>query len=228
MADYTLLTIEDPGEVKLGDTILPGTYQSMQVKRALRMDEQEVPGRSGASKQPLGFSDAEISLTLALHTDYGIDGQPVWTAQEKKAEIVALFQQQDTLARPFVYPIASEDLNPWGIVQVVFRELVTVDDNQSDLIVVSLNFVEFKPVELVQAEDRRPTPELTDGAWITAEGQGATFINEFGDATTVQGDVDSWMAIERWQKPEPVKLSAALHMASYPGFDDELPRYLQH
>lgn len=150
----TIVISENIGEVKLGDTILPGIYQSLEVSRAVRMDERQVPGRSGASKQPLGYEDAEITLELVLSNDAGSP------AREKLRQITALFQGQDAMARPFVYTIAHPLLADWGIRHVVFASLKTRDDNLYDLIYCSLRFVEHVPVT-VQRERRRK-PQILD------------------------------------------------------------------
>jgi len=150
MAEVVSITItENVGEVKLGNTILPGIYQSLEVSKKVRLDEAKVPGRSGATKQPTGFEDAEVTLELALANDDS------GSALSKLKTIVQLFQGQDSLARPYVYTIVHPLLAAWGIRHVMFRDLKSRDDNQSDLIYASLVFVEHAP-PTIKKEQRRP------------------------------------------------------------------------
>lgn len=151
MAEAGTITItENIGEVKLGDTILPGIYQSLEVSRAVRMDERRVPGRSGSSKQPLGYEDAEVTLELVLTNDHDSP------ARDKLRTITGLFQATDKQARPIVYTIAHPVLADWGIRQVVFRSLKSRDDNLYDLIYCSLKFVEHVPVTVKKEQRRKP------------------------------------------------------------------------
>lgn len=151
MADAMTITVtEDIGEVKLGDTVLPGIYQSLEVSRAVRMDEAKVPGRSGATKQPMGFEDAEITLALVLASDLA------GSARAKLQTIAGLFQAQDKLARPYVYTVAHPLLAAWGIRHVVFQQLKSRDDNLTDLIYASLRFVEHVPVTVKKERRRKP------------------------------------------------------------------------
>jgi hypothetical protein len=165
------------GEVKLGDTVLPGLYQSLRVRREVHLEEKKVPGRSGKTKQPLGFGDAEISLRLAWVTD------DIGTALQKMTATVAVFQAQDQQARPHVYTVAHPLLAAWGIRTVVFSTLTVEDDNTTDTITGSLELVEHHPVTL-QAERRRPRPAA---ASIEAAA-GGTYYDMFGEGYSVLGD----------------------------------------
>lgn len=167
----TIVITENIGEVKVGDTILPGIYQSLEVSRAVRLDEKKVPGRSGTSKQPQGFEDAEITLELVLTNDHDSP------AREKLRSIAGLFQGQDKLARPFVYTIAHPVLADWGIRHVVFQSLKTRDDNLYDLIYCSLRFVEHVPVTVKKERRRKPQVLETPVATGTVP-QGLTLHEE--------------------------------------------------
>jgi len=145
-----LLKADSVGEVMLGGIVLSGTYQSMRIRRSVRLDEARIPGRSGASKRPQGFSDVEVDLVLACAGD----GEN--TSEDKAASIIALFQSQDSLARPFVYEITHRLLNQaWGVRDVIFQDCDSADDNTSDIVWLTLKFVEYKPIALRRGEARK-------------------------------------------------------------------------
>jgi hypothetical protein len=141
----------EAGEIKLGDTLLPGVFQSMQVSGKLRIDEKKVPGSSGKRKQPLGYEDAAVSLSLKLLTDEKS------TCYEKAGELTRLFQNVDNKAKPYVYRIVNRHLSKWNIREVLFEELRLSEDNRTDVISASLNFAEYKPA-LVAAEAKAARP----------------------------------------------------------------------
>ena len=59
----------DHGLIKLDDKIIPGVYQSMTVNNSIKIDEVDIKGASGTSKQPQGYNDAKITLTLTIQKD---------------------------------------------------------------------------------------------------------------------------------------------------------------
>lgn len=172
-----IVITKDVGAVKVGDTVLPGLFQRMEVHRALAMDEAAVPGRSGKSKQPLGFEDADVELSVLCQEDEAS------TAEAKLRTIVSLFQTQDKLARPFVYEITHRLLAVWGIRKVLFHDLRTEEDNESDNLIAVLSFREHEPVTL-KAEKRRPKPV------VAAAAGGVTVFDAFGQGYSVPGSVN--------------------------------------
>jgi hypothetical protein len=147
----TVILDADIGLVKLGDTILPGEYQKMSVRRALRMPESTSSGRSGATKQPKGWEDAEISLELVLCSD------DESTVRDKMDIISGLMLAADDQGRPRLYTITHWLLAAWKVRQVAFVDVESGDDNQSDTAGVTLKFVESAPpTRKVEARRRRP------------------------------------------------------------------------
>lgn len=152
MADQVVSIDKDLGLVKLGDTILPGEYQKMTVRRALRMPESSSPGRSGSTKQPQGWEDAEISLELLLAED---DDS---TVRGKMETIAGLMLAADETGRPRLYTITHWLLAAYKVRQVAFVDVEGGDDNQSDLATVTLKFVEHKPpTRKIEARRARAT-----------------------------------------------------------------------
>ena len=141
----------EAGEIKLNDTLLPGVFQSMEISGSLRIDEKKVPGSSGKRKQPLGYEDASVSLSLKLLTD------DASTCYEKAGVLTGLFHNVDNKAKPYVYRIVNRHLLKWNIREVLFKELRTSEDNRRDTISATLEFTEYKPA-LVAAESKAAKP----------------------------------------------------------------------
>ncbi len=172
------------GEVKLGDKLLPGVYQQMDVDGELRIDEKDVPGSSGSRKQPIGFEDAVVTLTLRLLTDEQSD------CYEKVAELVRIFKAVDGTAKPFTYRIVNRLLDAWGIKEVHFKALRTPDKNKSDSIRAELVFVEYRPA-LVSAEAKAATPPLKSRVVLPpSQGLGDLRAQESGNTSTMVSMAD--------------------------------------
>lgn len=148
------------GQVKLGGQLLPGVFQSMSIMGKIKMDKIEIPGQSGESKQPLGFEDADLSLSLLLTNDD-------WSNPYMKlAELTAIFQASDSQAKPYIYTIVSQLTSIWNIKEIIFDELKITDTNKNDTIAVELHFTEYKPV-VVKKEDSaviQTTPDTSAAA----------------------------------------------------------------
>jgi hypothetical protein len=169
----------DLGQIKLGNQVLPGAYQRMTVSRAVRMEEKKAPGKSGSSKQPRGFEDAEIELVITCHADEAKGKE----ASDQAATIISLFQLQDRMVRPFVYEVTNAILDLWKIREVVFKGLSSADDNQSDLIVLTLQFTEHRPVMLRREKRRAKTSEgsADPGGAILTDTQGQAYSVPTGE-----------------------------------------------
>jgi hypothetical protein len=191
MPEYSQEIRLTDGEVKLGDTILPGAFQSCEVRGAVAMDEQQVPGRSGASKQPLGFEDAEVTLALKLVNDE--EGATPWqSAEDKLDELVSLFTGQDDLARPFVYTVSSPSLERWKIRQVVYRELRTFEDQRggfdAELVLTQHKPATLKKEARVAEAQVLEAPSLGAEEYFTAGAQVTGMAGDFGDAGAAAED----------------------------------------
>lgn len=178
------LSTDEIGQVKLGDRILPGVYQRMEIRGRLRMDKSRVKGRSGTTRLPEGWEDAQVSLELVL-----CDGEE-GTVADQVRQLVKMFQATDTkTARPFVYTIANWQLAAWGIRQVIFSELRSGDDDQTDLVPVTLTFEEWKPPPR-KVESRRQVvqqpPDVASGQ--DSVGQSGTDI--LGQGVTLSPQLD--------------------------------------
>ena len=162
MAEVAEETVEEttnpgPMEVKLGDLILSVPPRQMKIKQTLKIDEIEIPGRSGKVKQPVGYEDSEITIELEIpNQEIGL--QVVKTAQERYQEIQSLFRPSpDTIQVPI--PIVSSLTEACGIEQVLIKNIDLNDDPEYDYLLCTLTLTEFDSIanqllEQVQAQQQ--------------------------------------------------------------------------
>ena len=131
-------------ECMIGAVVLPVPPQRMSIKQSLKIDEIEIKGRSGKVKQPIGFHDSQITLTLEI-CDREEEGKVVETARERFEQVEKLFRpSREALPEPL--DIVSTLTVSCGIRQVLIKEL-EVHDNELDFISCTLQLTEFESVE---------------------------------------------------------------------------------
>ena len=159
-------TNSGPLEVKIGDLVLSIPPRQMKIKQTLKIDEIEIPGRSGKVKQPVGYEDSEISIELEIsHQEIGL--QVVKTAEDRFREIQALFRPSpDTIQSPV--PIVSSLTEACGIEQVLIKDLELHDDPEYDYIVCTLTLTEFDSIAN-QLLEQAQTQEAAEQAAQEAE-----------------------------------------------------------
>lgn len=138
---------DDFGKIRLGDQELPGIYESMRISGSIKIDQADIAGSSGTGKQPMGYNDPKITLTLKLNTDEETD------CYEKAKILTRIFQNTDKNAKPYIYNIVNKHTDAWNISEVIFSYLKTNDDNKSNAIFAELHFQEYEPI-IVSAESR--------------------------------------------------------------------------
>ena len=157
--EETVEVTTNPGplEVMIGDLILSVPPRQMKIKQTLKIDEIEIPGRSGKVKQPVGYEDSEITIELEIpHQEIGL--QVVKTAGERFQEIQSLFRPSpDTIQSPV--PIVSSLTEACGIEQVLIKDIDLHDDPEYDYLVCTLTLTEFDSIanqllEQVQAQQQ--------------------------------------------------------------------------
>jgi len=132
-----LLTWAD-GEVKLGGELLPGIFLDQSVRGSVRFDQSEKDAQSGKHKVPLGYQDADISITLELVCDESGD------CYSKLTQINKVFRA-DQKANPQVYSVGNRHCQARGIRNVVFSGLDSFESSEEDVITAILSFVEHLP-----------------------------------------------------------------------------------
>lgn len=146
-------TITDEfGNVRLDDADLPGIFTSLEISQDVELDEQEVKGRSGKSKQIVGYGDATISLTLTLTSDDDM------TCYEKLEKIQAKFRSTDSAARPKIMNIYNVHVSARGVEKVIFKSFST-SEALGDIITATMTFEEYIPFVPVSKEKRAETPK---------------------------------------------------------------------
>lgn len=156
----TTLRIDAPeGQIKLGDVVIPGVYQSLEIEGAIKTDDVARSGRSGSSKLPQGWQDATARLQIRLLTE---EGESYPTAA--LAQIGELFQGADADAKPRVYTLVHPAAASVRLRDVLFASLRISDSNGDDTIGVELEFMEFKPVALAREGRARKSLQAVLGA----------------------------------------------------------------
>jgi hypothetical protein len=143
-----LLTFEH-GEIRLGDTLVPGVLQRLSVGGRVRYDEAQQDGLSGKTKTPMGWEDSEVSISLLLLTDDDSD------CFDKLAELNRLFKGHDNAANPRVLRVANPHLAARDVDQVVFDSLDSSEGNDDDTVEATLRFMEHRPP--IQISEQRAT-----------------------------------------------------------------------
>ncbi|ALA68836.1 hypothetical protein GT50_00570 [Geobacillus stearothermophilus 10] len=126
------IRLEDE-QIKVGDTLLPGVYEGMEVTGDVRSDEEEL--QSGKRVVHYSYNPTTIRLNLKLLND--ADGTP----EEKLATIQKVFRPPSQ-TKPPTYKLVSSHAKARGIGQVMFIRFRSQDTNASDIITVSLEFQE--------------------------------------------------------------------------------------
>lgn len=129
----------DHGEVRLGNTLVPGILKSLSIAGRVRFDEAKVDALSGKAKTPMGWEDSDIHIEMAMLSDDESD------CYKKLAQLNAIFQGHDNGENPKVYDVVNAHVRARGINHVVFSGLDSNESDEDDVIVASLNFVEHLP-----------------------------------------------------------------------------------
>lgn len=126
------------GEVRLGGNLLPGIFVDQSIRGAVRFDESKKDGQSGKHKVPMGFEDADITITLDLTSEL------FSTCYEKLATITGIFRAARN-ANPKIYSVTNSHCWARGVRNVVFTGLDSYESDRDDVISVTLYFVEHLP-----------------------------------------------------------------------------------
>jgi len=160
------VTNAEPMECKLGDLILPVPPKQMSIRQSLKIDEIEIPGRSGKIKQPVGYEDSTITIELELcHQED--NGKTIKTAQDRLKEIQTLFRPSEKAIQTPL-SIVSTLTESCGIKQVLIKDLEVKDDEEYDLIHCSLTLTEFDSIEN-QLQEQAQAAQASQQAVSTAE-----------------------------------------------------------
>ena len=157
---------------------LPVPHRRMSIRQAIKIDEADVPGRSGKIKQPVGYDDTEIKIDILL-VDEDPQGESLvirrpdgtWgvvrSAREQLEELQRAFRDRsEPVVRgsratssasryvPTIFSIQSPLTDSCGIKTVLFKDLSVQDVEGTTDLQVRISLIEFEPVA-AQVEKRR-------------------------------------------------------------------------
>lgn len=142
----------------------PVPHQQMSIHQVVRVDELDIPGRSGKAKQAVGYEDTEITINLTLVDEEDRTGTVTRSAIDQYRELQAAFRERSdpvgegqtvkaSFAVPTVFSIQSRLTDACGIKTVLFKGLDVSDQPGTTDLEVSISFSEFEPVA-AQVEKR--------------------------------------------------------------------------
>ena len=134
---------------------VPGVFAGLEIRQEVRFKETDIPGQSGASKKPEGFSDAEVQITLRVS---GGSMNDVWNQVQ---QINAMFSGTGKHAKPRIYRLTTPHSKARRIDRVLFKELTTREGNDSDTVHAVLSFIQHHSVQR-KKEGKSPPVKLTD------------------------------------------------------------------
>lgn len=132
----------DNGEVMVGDTILPGIFESIEVEDDTQVDQVEIEGKDKKSNQRIAYNPTLIKVNLKLITD------EVSTAIEKLRAIRKIYRPSKSIKTPQVYTIVCDEAFAHDIDTVTFASFRSRATNLDNTIFVNLEFEESIPIVL--------------------------------------------------------------------------------
>ncbi len=142
----------------------PVPHRQMSIRQSVKVDEADIPGRSGKIKQAVGYEDTEITINLTLVDEEDRAGTVTRSAIDQYRELQAAFRDRSdpvgdgqtvkaSYAVPTIFSIQSRLTDACGIRTVLFKGLDVSDQPGSTDLEVSIGFSEFEPVS-AQVEKR--------------------------------------------------------------------------
>jgi hypothetical protein len=151
---------------------------SMSIKQAIKLDEIDIPKKSGKVRQATGFENAEITVELEVCDEESLNGTVVQTAIERLRVLQKLFRDgRASLPKPVEIVSPLTDLI--GIRQVYIEELNPEADEDYNFYYVHLKLVEYESIK-TQLEHQAASAGASDAA--AAQGaeeiEGSAVLNE--------------------------------------------------
>jgi len=130
-----ILRADPTGEIKLGDVVLPGVFQSLSVNGEIQVDSGG-DGSSKPRKVMRGYNDKKISLSLILVE------KKESTVYQQLSAVEKIFRRENDRV-PQIYTIVHDHIEARDIDQVLFQSLSSAEDNTTNTITLTLQFEEF-------------------------------------------------------------------------------------
>lgn len=172
------LITTDAGQVKVGDNILPGSFESMEISGTVKMDEVEIDGKEKKTTQAVSYDNARIRLTVALVPEEE-DGD----CSEQIAAYQKIFRKSPDQQKPGVYQIVNKHTEARNISEVIFSSFQTNEDNKSDKIMVTCEFTEHVPVQISVATQKEDSTSGSFDERTRSTGMGNLRMAEIEDKT---------------------------------------------
>jgi hypothetical protein len=157
----------------------PVPHQQMSVKQEVKIDEVDVPGRSGKVKQAVGYEDTEVGIILTLVDREDRGGTVVQSAVDQLKELQAAFRDRSDPVGdagtkpsaaprgvPTIFSIQSRLTDACGIKTVLFKGLEVSDVSGDTALEVAITLVEFEPV--ARQVERRAKEQVQKQAAVQA------------------------------------------------------------
>ncbi len=162
----TLGAVKPDGTPDIANVLFrfPVPHRQMSIRQSVKVDEADIPGRSGKIKQAVGYEDTEITINLTLVDEEDRAGTVTRPAIDQYRELQAAFRDRSdpvgdgqtvkaSYAVPTIFSIQSRLTDACGIRTVLFKGLDVSDQPGSTDLEVSIGFSEFEPVA-AQVEKR--------------------------------------------------------------------------
>jgi len=162
----TLGAVKPDGTPDIANVLFrfPVPHQQMSIKQSVKVDEVDIPGRSGKIKQAVGYEDTEVTINLTLVDEEDRAGTVTLSAIDQYRELQAAFRDRSdpvgegqttkaSFAVPTIFSIQSRLTDACGIKTVLFKGLDVSDQPGTTDLEVSIGFSEFEPVA-AQVEKR--------------------------------------------------------------------------
>lgn len=148
------LITTDLGQVKVGNMLLPGVFESLEITGSVKLDEVEIPGKEQKVTQAVGYSPARVRLTVNL-LPLDDEGDCTWQIEVYQKLFRAALNQE----KPGVYRIVNKHAQARNINEVIFSDLKTFEDNRSDKVLLICEFIEHVPIQIQVRPAAPATPK---------------------------------------------------------------------
>ena len=156
----TLGSVKSDGTPDIADILFrfPVPHRQMSIRQSVKVDEADIPGRSGKIKQAVGYEDTEITISLQLVDEEDRSGQVVKSAMDQFKELQSAFRDRSdpvgdgqstksaSYAVPTIFSVQSPLTDACGIKTVLFKGLDISDQPGTTDLEASISFTEFEPV----------------------------------------------------------------------------------
>lgn len=190
-----ILITSDLGEVKVGDQVLPGVFESLEITGSVKMDEVEIAGKKEKLSQAVGYTNAKVRLNLKIIPKDEDDD-----CIETIAQLQRIFRSSPSLQVPGVYRIVNKHVLARGIDQVTFTDLRTYEDNRTSSFVVTAEFQEYNPVNVTIStsteSESGSSSDAAGGSSGSGGGSGDYSYEDNGPAVTEDGWVGAGVMID--------------------------------